>query len=95
MFLNKHLICAMLNTDLSMAAMFISLRRKDCAFIPLLYPMTHINTASYFLAVIMDGFIMITTYGCLPFYLMDEKLQNGRMNGGHAREEFSKLNTVT
>lgn len=57
--------------------------------------MTHINTAPYFLAVIMDGFIMITTYGGLPLYLMDVELQNGRMDGGHAREEFSKLNTVT
>lgn len=76
-----------------MAAISISPRRKDCAFIPVLYPMTHINTAPYFLAVKMDGFIMITTYGGLPFYLMDEELQNDRMNRGHAREEFSKLNS--
>lgn len=48
-------------------------------------PMTHTNTAPYFLAV-MDGFIMTSTYGDLPFYLMDEDLQNGRMNRSHATE---------
>lgn len=45
----------------------------------------------------MDGFIMITTNGGLPFYLLDEysKYKMVGMNEGHAREEFSELSTVT
>lgn len=38
----------------------------------------------------MGGFIMTTTYGSLPFYLMDGEQQNGRMDSGHAREEILK-----
>lgn len=44
-----------------------------------------------FLAVIIDGFIVITTNGGLPFDLMDEE-QNGKMDGGHAREEIFQSN---
>lgn len=41
----------------------------------------------------MDGFVMIVTYGGLPFYLMDEKQQHSGMNGSHAREESLKLHS--
>lgn len=91
MFLNKYFLCAMTNIDLSTATISLALCSVvECAFIPLLYPLTHINTAPYFPLVIMDGFITIATYGCLPFYLMDE-VQHGRINGGHARESFTLL----
>lgn len=54
-------------------------------------PVTHANTAPYFLAV-MDAFILTSAYGNLPFYLMDADLENGRMNGSHATD-FPKLNS--
>lgn len=60
---------------------------EKTVLVPVVHPLTH----TYLLAGIMDGFI-ITIYGSLPFYLMDE-VQN-EMSEGHAREDFSKLNTV-
>ena len=75
----------MLNTDLSMATLSLSLCRKD----DFLHP-SFVYSDSYKHCT-LDGFIVITTNGGLPFYLMDEE-QNGKMDGGHAREEIFQTN---
>lgn len=56
--------------------------------------MTHIHTAPYFLAGVMPGCIT-ATYGSLPFYLMDDTLQNGRKNESHATEVNFQTERVT